>query len=129
MLVVESMKMHHEVAAPAAGLVRDLTVAIGDQVGEGQALFRIEAGDVDGASSAPAGHADPDDVRADLAEALERRRHTTDAARPSAVARRHATRAAHRAREHRRARATRHFSEYGGLAIAAQRARRSSSTT
>jgi len=123
-LVVETMKMHHEVAAPAAVLVRDLTVAIGDQVSEGQVLFRIEAGDVDGAGSASAGDADPDAVRADLVEALERRRKTTDAARPSAVERRHAT-GLRTARENLAELVDPDsFSEYGGLAIAAQRARR-----
>ena len=104
--------------------MRDLTVAIGDQVSEGQVLFRIEAGDVDGAGIAPAGDADPDAIRADLAEALERRRKTTDAARPNAVERRHAT-GLRTARENLAELVDPDsFSEYGGLAIAAQRARR-----
>ena len=44
-LVVEAMKMHHEVVAPEAGVVRELAVAVGEQVAEGQALFRVETAD------------------------------------------------------------------------------------
>jgi acetyl-CoA carboxylase carboxyltransferase component len=65
-----------------------------------------------------------DELRPDLAEALERRALTADDARPEAVERRHA-------RGHRTARENvadlvdpGTFVEYGGLAIAAQRARR-----
>jgi pyruvate/2-oxoglutarate dehydrogenase complex dihydrolipoamide acyltransferase (E2) component len=94
-LVVEAMKMHHEVVAPEAGVVRELAVAVGEQVAEGQALFRVEAdahaGPVaDDEAAAPAGGVDQ--VRADLAEVLDRRRRASDdAARPEAVAKRHAT--------------------------------------
>jgi acetyl-CoA carboxylase carboxyltransferase component len=149
-LVLESMKMHHEVVAPAAGVVRDLSVGVGDQVEADQQLFRVEAGDhaaepataggSDGYAAEQAtaageradenatahGSVDLDRIRPDLAEALERRRRATDdAARPAAVARRHATGL-------RTARANvadlcdpGSFSEYGALTLAAQRARRS----
>jgi acetyl-CoA carboxylase carboxyltransferase component len=126
-LVLESMKMHHEVAAPAAGVVRDLAVAVGEQVAAEQALFRI-----DGAATSPDGAGptqpqpapDPDAIRADLAEALERRRRSHDEARATAVARRHAS-GLRTAREN----VTDlcypgSFEEYGGLTLAAQRARR-----
>jgi len=63
-------------------------------------------------------------VRDDLAEALERRRLTTDPARAEAVGRRHAT-GARTARENLADLLDADsFVEYGGLAIAAQRARR-----
>jgi acetyl-CoA carboxylase carboxyltransferase component len=134
-LVLESMKMHHEVVAPAAGVVRGLSVAIGEQVDEGQALFRLEADDGAPAAedragrgsvgAAAAAEVDLDGIRPDLSEALERRRATSDAARPAAVERR-------RAGGRRTARENvvdlcdaSSFVEYGGLAIAAQRARRS----
>jgi acetyl-CoA carboxylase carboxyltransferase component len=123
-LVVESMKMHHEVLAPAAGVVAELAVAVGDQVDEGQALFRIDARDVAPATPASSG-AEPPAERADLAAALERRRRTTDAARPAAVARRHAS-GLRTARENVADLCDPgSFVEYGGLALAAQRARRS----
>jgi acetyl-CoA carboxylase carboxyltransferase component len=126
-LVVESMKMHQEVTAPVGGVVRDVAVAVGDQVDDGQVLLRIEAGDVAAADDAgpEPGHTDLDHVREDLREALERRAKTLDAARPDAVARRHD--AGHRTtRENIDALVDPGtFVEYGGLAIAAQRGRRS----
>lgn len=125
-LVIESMKMHHEVGAPAAGVVRDLAVRVGDQVSEGQLLFRIEAAAPDsvGAGIAQADDADPDAIRPDLAAAFERRGRIADKARPNAVERRHAT-GLRTARENVADLVDAgSFSEYGGLAIAAQRARR-----
>ena len=67
---------------------------------------------------------DEREVRPDLAEALERRRLTTDAARPEAVERRHAS-GARTARENLDDLVDEgSLVEYGGLAIAAQRGRR-----
>jgi acetyl-CoA carboxylase carboxyltransferase component len=126
-LVLESMKMHHEVAAPAAGVVRDLGVAVGDQVELDQALFRVDGAmaGTDGTSPAQATPAsDPDAIRADLAEALERRRRSHDEARANAVVRRHAS-GLRTARENVADLCDPgSFEEYGGLALAAQRARR-----
>ncbi len=128
-LVVEAMKMHHEVVAPEAGVVRELAVAVGEQVAEGQALFRVEAaahGAAAGAEEAGAEAGDADGVRPDLAEVLERRRRAQeDAARPAAVAKRHAT-GLRTARENVADLCdSGSFSEYGALTLAAQRARRS----
>ena len=146
-LVVEAMKMHHEVVAPEAGVVRELAVAVGEQVAEGQALFRVEVvadggGDVaaerDGVGAAGGGasgetarggvdaaHGGVDGVRADLAEVLERRwRAGDDAARPGAVAKRRST-GLRTARENVADLCDPgSFSEYGALTLAAQRARR-----
>jgi acetyl-CoA carboxylase carboxyltransferase component len=131
-LVLESMKMHHEVVAPHGGVVRELAVGVGDQVEAEQGLFRIEAA-LDGAGAAgpaapgPAAAAarDLDAPRPDLAEALERRRLATDgAARPAAVERRHAS-GLRTARENVADLCDPgSFSEYGALTLAAQRARR-----
>ena len=41
--LVESMKLHHEVAAPAAGQVTATRVAVGDTVHPGDPLFEITA--------------------------------------------------------------------------------------
>ncbi len=41
--VVEAMKMEHALVAPHAGVVRDLTAALGDQVEMGERIMRVEA--------------------------------------------------------------------------------------
>jgi acetyl-CoA carboxylase carboxyltransferase component len=125
-LVVEAMKMHHEVAAPEAGVVRELAVAVGEQVAEGQALFRVEAADVEIADAADEAAGEQQGIRPDLAEVLERRRRASDdAARPEAVAKRHAS-GLRTARENVADLCDPgSFSEYGALTLAAQRARRS----
>jgi acetyl-CoA carboxylase carboxyltransferase component len=124
-LVLEAMKMHHEVTAPAAGVVRELAVAVGEQVAEGQRLFRVEAAAVDAAHvEVQAGEEDA--IRPDLATLLERRRQAQDdAARPEAVAKRRAT-GLRTARENVADLCDPgSFNEYGALTLAAQRARRS----
>src|SRR5687767_4017364 len=92
-LVLESMKMHQEVVAPVAGVVRDVAVGVGDQVDDGQVLLRIEVGEVDPADPDPVDPGrdavDLDHVRDDLRAALDRRAKTLDADRPDAVAKRH----------------------------------------
>jgi 3-methylcrotonyl-CoA carboxylase alpha subunit len=42
--VVEAMKMEHALVAPHAGVVRDLAVALGDQVEMGEPIMRVENG-------------------------------------------------------------------------------------
>jgi acetyl-CoA carboxylase carboxyltransferase component len=125
-LVVESMKMHHEVFATASGVVSEVAVGVGDQVAEGQPVLTIEPGEPDEVV-APAAETGPaaGEIRTDLASTLERRRAIADEARPEAVQRRRAS-GLGTARENVDALCDpRTFSEYGGLAIAAQRARRS----
>ena len=41
--VVEAMKMEHALVAPHAGVVRDLTANVGDQVEMGVTIMRVEA--------------------------------------------------------------------------------------
>jgi acetyl-CoA carboxylase carboxyltransferase component len=125
-LVLEAMKMHHEVIAPQAGVVRELAVAVGEQVAEGQALFRVELGDVDAEETADAATAGDEAIRPDLAAVLERRRAAQDdAARPDAVAKRRLT-GLRTARENVADLCDPgSFNEYGALTLAAQRARRS----
>jgi 3-methylcrotonyl-CoA carboxylase alpha subunit len=41
--VVEAMKMEHALVAPYAGVVRDLTANVGDQVEMGERIMRVEA--------------------------------------------------------------------------------------
>ncbi len=90
-LVLEAMKMQHVVAASAPGVVRLFTVAAGETVFEGHPLaFIEERADLAGATVDEQA-IDPNYIRPDLREVLERRARTTDAARPEAVARRRAT--------------------------------------
>ncbi|MEI7889387.1 MAG: carboxyl transferase domain-containing protein, partial [Actinomycetes bacterium] len=124
-LLVEAMKMHHEVTAPSAGVVRGLNVGKGDQVEEGQRLFEIEAGGAQAIAADLPDAASAESAGAGLlADVLARRAKLEDEARPEAVAKR-------RALGRRTARENitdlcdeGTFSEYGGLAIAAQRLRR-----
>lgn len=134
-VAIESMKMEHPVRAGVAGTVVDVLVAVGDRVVTGQPVARLRPGiDVDdrrdvGAAEAAdrrdADAADIDRVRPDLAEVLDRVALTRDAARPNAVARRHAA-------GHLTARESLALLvdpdtlvEYGTFPVAAQRTRRS----
>src|SRR4051794_18770900 len=90
-VVLEAMKMEHGVPAGVKGFVRSIPVAVGDTVLEGDPLVVIEEADVHVSSAAQPATADLDDIRADLAEVLERQAGTRDGARPEAVARRRRT--------------------------------------
>jgi len=125
LLVMDSMKMEHVIAAPASGHVRQIAVVVGDSVFEGAPLLTIEAADDRHADVSNVDAPDLDAIRADLALVMERQRRTHDAARPEAVARRHAT-GQRTARENIADLCDAGtFVEYGALAVAAQRARRS----
>jgi acetyl-CoA carboxylase carboxyltransferase component len=124
-LVMNAMKMEHVVEAPVGGVVQQLGAAEGDTVAEGDLLAAIETRDVEAPDAADQTVADLAHVRGDLAAVLERRDLGTDAARPDAVARRRAT-GQRTARENIADLCDADgFVEYGGLAIAAQRQRRS----
>jgi acetyl/propionyl-CoA carboxylase alpha subunit/acetyl-CoA carboxylase carboxyltransferase component len=121
--LVEAMKMQMEVIAPQACLILALSAALGDTIPANHALATIApVTDMGLADSATP----PDDSpRHDLAALQARLLATRDEGRPDATARRHAA----------GSRTTREnladlfdpgsFSEYGALALAAQRRRRS----
>ncbi|GGU04160.1 acetyl-CoA carboxylase family protein [Actinomadura citrea] len=124
-LILEAMKMEHVVRAGEPGIVRALAAAPGDTVAEGAPLLFTEPAEGGGGHAAEDEAADLDLIRADLAETLRRHEIGLDAARPEAVAKRHA-------RGRRTARENIDdlcdagtFVEYGALVIAAQRRRRS----
>jgi acetyl-CoA carboxylase carboxyltransferase component/biotin carboxyl carrier protein len=128
LIVLEAMKMEHEVLAEIDGVVRDLAVAVGEEVQEGQLLLTLEPGeddrDGDAPLSIPAADAASGGERADLRAVRERHEIGLDAARPEAVAQRHE-------RGHRTARENLadlldagSFVEYGPLLFAAQERRR-----
>ncbi len=145
-VVLEAMKMEHEVLADVDGFVRELAVAVGEAVTEGQLLATLEPQAVVGpatdgrdtatgsGASGPragaeagrvAGRAEHERERADLRVVRERHEIGLDGARGEAVHRRH---------EHGRRTARENlgelvdpgtFVEYGPLLFAAQERRRS----
>jgi acetyl-CoA carboxylase carboxyltransferase component len=129
LLVLEAMKMEHEICAPADAVVHEWLVAVGDLVAEGDALLRLGPAGDGGAAAAPADVATAEPTtagpRADLQALVDRQALTEDTARPEAVARRHAL-GLRTARENIADLCDPgSFVEYGALAIAAQSSRRS----
>ncbi|WP_370220945.1 carboxyl transferase domain-containing protein [Acidovorax sp. ST3] len=124
--VLEAMKMEHVLLAPHAGRVGALLAVAGGYVALGQPLLVLDpvddAADVEVQGSAA--H-DPDHIRADLQRVIDRHAFTLDAARPEAIAKRHAQ-GGRTARENIADLCDDgSFIEYGALAIAAQARRRS----
>jgi acetyl-CoA carboxylase carboxyltransferase component len=120
-IVLEAMKMEHELLADADGTVQRLEVKVGDNVEEGQLLAVLAT---DGVASGPAPAAPAQTDSGPLDEVRERHALGLDAARPEAVARR-------RERFRRTARENLadlldadSFVEYGPLMYAAQEQRR-----
>jgi acetyl-CoA carboxylase carboxyltransferase component/biotin carboxyl carrier protein len=125
LIVLEAMKMQHVLAAPDALRTVRIMVTPGQVVGTGDPLLvftRVGAA-ADGQSSSAA--LDLDRARADLDEVRQRHLVTFDEGREAAVARRHAQ-GRRTARENIADLVDAgSFVEYGALAIAAQRSRRS----
>ncbi len=125
LLIVEAMKMEHELRAPSDGVVIRLDCVAGDVIHEGDLLLCLAEGNAAssptpavGVVAAPAGE------RADLRRLRDRERYLADDARPQAVARRHAM-GMRTARENIADLCDEDsFIEYGALAVAAQRSRR-----
>jgi acetyl-CoA carboxylase carboxyltransferase component len=123
--ILEAMKMEHVVSASASGIVRRINVRSGDMVFEGHTLLFIEPSPVEAQPEEEEVSTDLDHIRSDLAEVIERHAAGSDERRPEAIARRRKT-------KQRTARENiadlcdpGSFTEYGRLAIAAQRRRRS----
>ena len=153
LLVLEAMKMEHEICAPSAGTVREMLCAAGDTVQQGEVLLRLDLAQVQlpavqaqsqanlGSATASHGalHAAPEtagqaasaeipivdaQARPDLARVQARHAFTLDASRPEAMAKRHAL-GLRSARENIADLIDAgSFSEYGALAVAAQSKRR-----
>jgi len=125
LMVLEAMKMEHEVRAERAGCVHAVTVDVGGTVDAGATVLLVtESADAETEAAASQAIA-PGHIRPDLAEVIERHRTGLDEGRPEVVQRRHAS-------GHRTARENiaglvddGSFIEYGALTIAAQRRRRS----
>ena len=127
LLVLEAMKMEHEVRAPFAGRVGELFFGAGELVAQGDLLCRMQRVDAGAAASAPepSEPVAPEGPRDDLQQVLQRQAATLDANRPEAVARRHAA-GQRTARENIADLCDAgSFIEYGAFAVAAQSRRRS----
>ncbi len=126
LLVLEAMKMEHELRAESDLCVSELLQAEGEAVQEGELLMRATAVAVQPTTTAEALSASrPHGTRPDLQAVLDRHALTLDAARPEAMARRHAL-GQRSAREFIASVCEPNsFIEYGALAVAAQRSRRS----
>ena len=150
LVILEAMKMEHELRAPVAGGVTALLCEAGEMVAQGQALLQlaplVESFDVApadvgvrSADAAAAKHTDKslaarqptaaradaaDAVRPDLQRVLERHALTLDASRPHAMNKRHGL-GLRSARENIADLCDPGtFREYGALAVAAQATRR-----
>ncbi len=122
--VLEAMKMEHLVGAQVSGRVHSIAAKPGDVLHEGNALIFLTPEYVGGAAGDAEKTVDPDFIRPDLAESNARHDFGYDNNRPDAVARRHKT-------NQRTARENvadlvdpGSFIEYGALAFAAQKRRR-----
>jgi acetyl-CoA carboxylase carboxyltransferase component/biotin carboxylase len=122
--IVEAMKMEIVVAADDGGVVRAVAARPGDILMPGDPIVFLEPAEIAGGEAAAHAAADLDAIRPDLAEVQARHAVGLDAARPAAVARRRGT-GRRTARENIAALVDPDsFTEYGALALAAQRRRR-----
>lgn len=125
LIVVEAMKSELVIAAQVAGIVREIAVATGDVLQSDDPVLFIEPAEVASELEAEGRDYDPDEIRADLSELLQRKRELSDAGREDAVARRRAT-SSRTARENIADLCDPgSFTEYGSLILALQRGRRS----
>ena len=130
LVILEAMKMEHEIRAPHAGHLAELYFPAGETVGEGEVLGTLAPMSEAVASAVPdqPRHVEPlvgPAERADLKKLQDRLAFTQDAQRPEAVAKRHAT-GLRTARENIADLCDPDsFVEYGALAVAAQSRRRS----
>jgi acetyl/propionyl-CoA carboxylase alpha subunit/acetyl-CoA carboxylase carboxyltransferase component len=122
--LLEAMKMQMELRAASAGIVLHVAAHEGDVLREGDLVLRLAVSDHTGNDTAPVAM-DLDLVRPDLAALQARVLATLDEGRAEAVARRHAA-GKRMARENLGDLFDAgSFAEYGALAVAAQRRRRS----
>jgi acetyl/propionyl-CoA carboxylase alpha subunit/acetyl-CoA carboxylase carboxyltransferase component len=125
LVVLEAMKMEHVLTAGVTGVVEELLVGVGDTVEQGTVAAVLTPLEEQDAGPVAVDDVDLDRIRPDLQDVLRRHEVGRDEARPDAVARRRRT-------GHRTARENLGdlcdpgtFTEYGALALAAQRQRRS----
>jgi len=123
--LLEAMKMHHEIIAMDSGVISDILSDVGEIVDERDHLFYLEPLANETVVAEKRNSIDIEAGRADLEEVIERHDRGLDINRPAARAKR-ASRNSRMARENIEDLCDEgSFIEYGALAIAAQRKRRS----
>ena len=123
--LLESMKMEHEIIATSDGVVTKICIEIGQMVSESQRLFSFEERETPSENKETSDEFDLTHIRPDLAETIERHEIGRDHRRESAVEKRH-LKGQRTARENIADLTDGgEFTEYGPLAIAPQRKRRS----
>ena len=123
--LLEAMKMHHEIIAMDTGVISDILSEVGEIVDERDHLFYLEPLANETVVAEKRNSIDIEAGRADLEEVIERHDRGLDINRPAASAKR-ASRNSRMARENIEDLCDEDsFIEYGALAIAAQRKRRS----
>ena len=90
-VIMEAMKMEHEIRTGTEGVVHSLNVEPGDAVYENHALLYIEERDVAVDRSQSGRQLNLDELRSDVAEVIERHVITLDENRPDAVEKRRRT--------------------------------------
>ena len=123
--LLESMKMEHEVLATSGGVITKVCIEIGQMVAESEKLFSFDARETPLANEVTTDVLDLTYIRPDLAETIERHEIGRDHRRKSAVEKRHLK--GQRTASENIADLTDggELVEYGPLAIAPQRKRRS----
>jgi len=123
--LLESMKMEHEVLATSGGVITKVCIEIGQMVSESEKLFSFDVRETSSANEATSDALDLSYIRPDLAETIERHEIGRDHRRKSAVEKRH-LKGQRTARENIADLTDGgELTEYGPLAIAPQRKRRS----
>ncbi len=123
--LLESMKMEHEVLATSGGVITKVCIEIGQMVAESEKLFSFDARETPLAHEVTTDVLDLTYIRPDLAETIERHEIGRDHRRKSAVEKRH-LKGQRTARENIADLTDGgELVEYGPLAIAPQRKRRS----
>ncbi|PJZ75379.1 acetyl-CoA carboxylase family protein [Leptospira neocaledonica] len=123
--LLSSMKMEHLLHSEITGIIERVLIEPGKVISEGEALVWIRSQDLEHPSLNHSEDIDPDYIRPDLQEVLDRLILNEDISRPQAVSKRH-KRGQRTARENVADLCDLgSFVEYGSLAIAAQRRRRS----
>jgi len=124
-VLLESMKMEHEVLAPSGGVVTRVFIQVGQMVEQAENLFSFEKKETAARNDITNQEIDLAYVRPDLAETIERHDIGKDHRRKNAVEKRH-EKGQRTARENIADLIDNgNFLEYGPLVIAPQRKRRS----